>query len=290
MTKENLVTGRPGHRPRGRQGDPARQHRIEKLLIVDERGRLQGLITVKDINKAAQFPDACKDSFGRLRVAGAIGTGDDRRVRAERLVAAGADVLVIDTAHGHSQQRHRDGARDQGARSPTSTWSPATSPPPRARAPWPRPAPTRSRSAWGRRRSAPRASSPASACRSSPPSPPRRGSRKRVRHPADRRRRHQVLRRHHQGAGRRRRLGDDRRPVRRHRGEPGRDDPLPGPHLQAVPRHGLARGHARARGQPQPLHAGRRARADEAGPGRHRGPRAAQGPAAASSSPSWSAA
>jgi len=57
---------------------------------------------VKDINKAAQFPNACKDSYGRLRVAGAIGTGDDRRPRAERLLAAGADVLIIDTAHGHS--------------------------------------------------------------------------------------------------------------------------------------------------------------------------------------------
>ncbi|MGH7789431.1 MAG: IMP dehydrogenase [Candidatus Binatia bacterium] len=101
MTKENLVTAKPGISLEEAK-DRLHQHRIEKLLIVDDHGRLHGLITVKDINKAAQFPDACKDSFGRLRVAGAIGTGEDRRVRAERLVAAGADVLVIDTAHGHS--------------------------------------------------------------------------------------------------------------------------------------------------------------------------------------------
>jgi IMP dehydrogenase len=101
MTKDNLVTARPGISLEDAT-EILHQHRIEKLLIVDERERLRGLITVKDINKTAQFPDACKDSYGRLRVAGAIGTGDDRRERSERLVAAGADVLIIDTAHGHS--------------------------------------------------------------------------------------------------------------------------------------------------------------------------------------------
>jgi IMP dehydrogenase len=101
MTRENLVTARPGISLEDAK-ETLHQHRIEKLLIVDERGRLQGLITVKDINKAAQFPNACKDSLGRLRVAAAIGTGEDRRLRAERVVAAGADVLVIDTAHGHT--------------------------------------------------------------------------------------------------------------------------------------------------------------------------------------------
>jgi IMP dehydrogenase len=101
MTKENLVTARPGISLEDAK-EILHQHRIEKLLIVDDGDHLRGLITVKDINKSAQFPDACKDSFGRLRVAGAIGTGDDRRERAERLVASGADVLIIDTAHGHS--------------------------------------------------------------------------------------------------------------------------------------------------------------------------------------------
>jgi IMP dehydrogenase len=101
MTKDRLVTAAPGISLEDAK-EILHQHRIEKLLIVDDGGRLRGLITVKDINKAAQFPNACKDSFGRLRVAGAVGTGDDRRERAERLLAAGADVLVIDTAHGHS--------------------------------------------------------------------------------------------------------------------------------------------------------------------------------------------
>ena len=101
MTKDNLVTARPGISLEDAT-EILHQHRIEKLLIVDERDRLRGLITVKDINKTAQFPDACKDTYGRRRVAGAIGTGDDRRERSERLVAAGADVLIIDTAHGHS--------------------------------------------------------------------------------------------------------------------------------------------------------------------------------------------
>src|SRR6185369_413565 len=102
MTKENLVTAQPGISLDDAK-EMLHEHRIEKLLIVDDHDRLKGLITVKDINKSAQFPNACKDSYGRLRVAGAIGTGEDRTLRTERLVAAGADMLVIDTAHGHSQ-------------------------------------------------------------------------------------------------------------------------------------------------------------------------------------------
>ena len=125
--------------------------------------------------------------------------------RAERLVRAGADVLVIDTAHGHSRRVIETVRDDQGARSRRrADRRQRRHRRGRARR-WSRPAPTPSRSAWARRRSAPRASSPASACRSSPPSPTRRGSAQRARHPGDRRRRHQVLRRHHQGARRRRR-------------------------------------------------------------------------------------
>jgi IMP dehydrogenase len=101
MTRDNLITARPGI-----SVDEAKEilhaNRIEKLLIVDGHNRLKGLITVKDIQKAAQFPNACKDHLGRLRVAAAVGTGDDRVARAEALVRSGADVLVIDTAHGHS--------------------------------------------------------------------------------------------------------------------------------------------------------------------------------------------
>ena len=78
------------------------QYRIEKLLVVDDNFRCIGLITVKDIEKAQKHPDACKDGHGRLRVAAATGVGDDGLARAEQLVDAGADVICVDTAHGHS--------------------------------------------------------------------------------------------------------------------------------------------------------------------------------------------
>jgi IMP dehydrogenase len=102
MTKDNLVTVPPGTTL-----EEAKQHlhahRIEKLLVVDETGALKGLITIKDIEKVRKYPNSCKDDFGRLRVGAAIGVGDDREERLEALVAAGVDVVIIDTAHGHSQ-------------------------------------------------------------------------------------------------------------------------------------------------------------------------------------------
>jgi IMP dehydrogenase len=79
------------------------RHRIEKLPVVDAEGVLKGLITVKDIQKRIQFPHATKDPQGRLRVGAAVGVGPDARERAEALIAAGTDVLVVDTAHGHSR-------------------------------------------------------------------------------------------------------------------------------------------------------------------------------------------
>ncbi|NBO18626.1 MAG: IMP dehydrogenase, partial [Proteobacteria bacterium] len=79
------------------------KHRLEKLLVVDEQYRCIGLITVKDIEKAQAHPNACKDQHGRLRVAAAVGTGADGLKRAEALVAAGVDIVVVDTAHGHSK-------------------------------------------------------------------------------------------------------------------------------------------------------------------------------------------
>src|SRR5207342_2339711 len=79
------------------------QHKVEKLLVVDRDYRLKGLITVKDIQKAVKYPNASKDSLGRLRCGAAIGVAKDTMERAERLVAAGVDVLVVDTAHGHHQ-------------------------------------------------------------------------------------------------------------------------------------------------------------------------------------------
>ena len=102
MTKSPLFTV-----PVGTTLDEARehlhQHKVEKLLVVDRDFRLKGLITVKDIQKAIKYPNACKDALGRLRCAAAIGTSKDAVERASALVAAGVDVLVIDTAHGHSQ-------------------------------------------------------------------------------------------------------------------------------------------------------------------------------------------
>jgi IMP dehydrogenase len=83
--------------------DILHKHRIEKLLIVDKKGNLAGLITVKDIEKTIKYPNACKDKLGRLRVGAAIGVGADREERADALLKAGADILVIDTAHGHTK-------------------------------------------------------------------------------------------------------------------------------------------------------------------------------------------
>ena len=101
MTTENLVTV-----PVGTTLDKAKEilqeHRIEKLLVVDGDGSLAGLITVKDIQKKEQFPIACKDKNGRLRVAAAIGVNDEAIERAQALQNSGLDALVVDTAHGHS--------------------------------------------------------------------------------------------------------------------------------------------------------------------------------------------
>src|SRR6476661_7049170 len=79
------------------------RHKVEKLLVVDDRYMLKGLITVKDIQKIVKYPNACKDSLGRLRAGAAIGVGKDVMPRAEALVGSNVDVLVVDTAHGHSQ-------------------------------------------------------------------------------------------------------------------------------------------------------------------------------------------
>jgi IMP dehydrogenase len=102
MTKQNLVTVREGVS----QDEAKRllhQHRIEKLLVVDNQYRCVGLITVKDIEKAVANPNACKDEQGRLRVAAATTVGDKGFARTEALIAAGVDVVVVDTAHGHSR-------------------------------------------------------------------------------------------------------------------------------------------------------------------------------------------
>jgi len=101
MTKENLVTVPEGIGLKDSK-KLLHQHRIEKLLVVDEKERLKGMITIKDIEKIKKYPNACKDSMGRLRVGAAIGVGEDRIQRAQALLDAGADVICIDTSHGHS--------------------------------------------------------------------------------------------------------------------------------------------------------------------------------------------
>jgi IMP dehydrogenase len=117
MTCRNLVTA-----PQNTSLDEARrilqEHRIEKLLLVDQQGRLSGLITVKDIQKKRDYPSAATDKQGRLLVGAAVGVGDDLEYRIELLAAKGVDVVVIDTAHGHSagviQAIHRIKARWPG--------------------------------------------------------------------------------------------------------------------------------------------------------------------------------
>ncbi|MDP9128107.1 MAG: IMP dehydrogenase [Pseudomonadota bacterium] len=110
MTRDNLVTVREGV-DRIEAKRLLHKHRIEKLLVVDDAYRCIGLITVKDIEKAQLYPDACKDDKGRLRAAAAVGTGADGIARAEALMEAGVDLIVIDTAHGHSA-RVLDQVRD----------------------------------------------------------------------------------------------------------------------------------------------------------------------------------
>lgn len=101
MTKENLVTGAVGTTLKQAQ-EILRQHKIEKLPLVDDEGYLRGLITIKDIEKAVQYPNSARDSGGRLLAGAAIGITPDYMDRVDELIKAGADVLVLDSAHGHN--------------------------------------------------------------------------------------------------------------------------------------------------------------------------------------------
>ena len=277
MTKENLITV-----PEGTTLEDAEailhRHRVEKLLVVDDQFNLKGLITVKDIQKRLKYPNACKDSKGRLRVGAGLGATGDFLERAAELVRAKVDVLAIDTAHGHTarvmeavrrvKQSFPDidliagnvatfqGAADlihlgvDGVKVGIGPGSICT---------------TRVVTGAG----VPQITAISECARAARESgvPHHRG------------RRHQVFRRCHQGHRRRRQLRDDRQPVCRNRREPGRIDPLPGAQLQVVPRNGFHRGHGgRLR---RPLRPGSDRcprRSDEAGAGRNRRPRALQRP------------
>jgi IMP dehydrogenase len=102
MTKDKLVTVSEGI-SLDESKKLLHEHRIEKLLVVDKSGRLAGMITIKDIEKIKKYPNACKDSLGRLRVGAAVGVGPDMEERTAALLKAGADVIAIDTSHGHSE-------------------------------------------------------------------------------------------------------------------------------------------------------------------------------------------
>ncbi|MDH3759863.1 MAG: IMP dehydrogenase [Gammaproteobacteria bacterium] len=100
--RENLVTVAEGAE-KGEVIDLLHKHRLERVLVVNDAGDLRGMITVKDITKSTDFPRACKDEFDRLRVGAAVGTGDDTEARVRALIEAEVDVIVVDTAHGHSR-------------------------------------------------------------------------------------------------------------------------------------------------------------------------------------------
>jgi IMP dehydrogenase len=103
MTKDDLVTAQVGITLEESKAI-LHKRRIEKLLVVDKQGKLQGLITIKDIEKIKKYPDSCKDSLGRLRVGAAVGIGTDMEERISSLASAAVDVVVVDTAHGHSEK------------------------------------------------------------------------------------------------------------------------------------------------------------------------------------------
>jgi IMP dehydrogenase len=102
MTKENLAIAKVGITLEESKSI-LHERRIEKLLVVDDEGKLKGLITIKDIEKIKKYPHSCKDELGRLRVGAAVGVGPDTEERLERLIAAKVDVVVVDTAHGNSE-------------------------------------------------------------------------------------------------------------------------------------------------------------------------------------------
>jgi len=102
MTRDNLITVSEGITLEDSKS-LLHEHRIEKLLVVDKKGLLVGMITIKDIEKIKKYPNACKDKMGRLRVGAAVGVGTDMEERTEALLKAGADIILIDTSHGHSK-------------------------------------------------------------------------------------------------------------------------------------------------------------------------------------------
>jgi IMP dehydrogenase len=222
MTKDRLITVREGVTQEEAK-KLLHTNRIEKLLVVDENYRCVGLITVKDIEKAVANPNAAKDEQGRLRVAAATTVGDKGFSRTEALIAAGVDLVVVDTAHGHS--RHVLDAVNRIKRLSNKV-----------------------QVAAGNIATAEGAKALIDAgadCRRWRAADDRdhgfgRGSKK-IRYSGDRRRRHQVFGRSRQGARGRRGLRDGRLAVCRDGRDAGRGVPVAGPLLQGLSRHGLGR-------------------------------------------------
>ena len=253
MTRENLITV-----PVGTTLDEAReilhQHKIEKLLVVDSQFRLKGLITVKDIQKVIKYPNA---SQGRARAAARRRGGRRRQGRDGAGRGAGR--------RARRRARHRHGARPlpEGARRREGAAAPLPGRRPRRRQRGDGGGdrgPDRAGRRRGEGRHRRRIDLHDARHRRHRRADDHGGARLRARggaarRPDHRRRRHPLLGRHHQGDRRRRQRGDDRQPVRRHRREPGRGGPLPGPQLQGVPRHGVDRRDAPR--QPRPLLPGR---------------------------------
>jgi IMP dehydrogenase/GMP reductase len=216
------------------------QHRLERVLVVNAAMELRGLITVKDILKSTEHPNACKDDLGRLRVGAAVGTAGDTDERVDALVAAGVDCLVVDTSHGHSQ-----GVLDRVARikkqHPESAGGRRQHCDRRWRESARRPRRRRRQSRRGARLDlydADRRGRRRAADLRDPARARRRDAR---RCSGDRRRRNTLLRRYREGTCRGRLVGDARQPLRGHRGVARRNRALPGTLVQELPRHGFAR-------------------------------------------------
>ena len=272
MTKKDLVTVPPGTTLEEAKS-LLHKHRIEKLLVVDG-GNLTGLITVKDIQKMTKYPNACKDELGRLRVAGR-GRCRWRFPRPRPGVGKSqGDVLVLDSSHGHKPRR-------AGRRGHLARATPRSAPGGGQcghRAGCPRRDRTRRRRCQDRHRPGldlHHASRHRRRRTANHGHPGLRAGGHGSRCASHRRRWHQVLGRPHQGHRRRRPRHHDRLALCRHRGEPGRDHPLPGAHLQGLPRHGLALGHGQ--GQRRPLFPGLGILAREARARGHRRHGALQG-------------
>ena len=233
MTRENLITV-----PVGTTLDAAREilheHKVEKLLVVDRDYRLKGLITVKDIQKAVKYPNASKDSLGRLRCGAAIGVARDTMERADALVAANVDVLVIDTAHGHAQGvldmvrqvRRRFSGVDVIAGNVATAEAHRGA--------------DRARRRCGEGRHRRRIDLHHAHHRRHRRADDHlrhglRARRRAARYPGDCRRRHPLFGRRDEGDRGRREHGDDWQSLRGDRREPGRADSLSGPQLQGVP-------------------------------------------------------